>query len=168
MSFLDGQAVEAMKHVVPLVDLSEEELALGFPATTAAGRARLQHVCASIWTFVRLCSFMLGGHERAKTRLRRACEVISIASPNRTSTGHEDLSCSRLLGSALGAEKRLLGAIQGLSSPQFRFADALLSRPRDFRKSTEWRSSRILSQPLRKRISGQSRDLRATWFIKKY
>lgn len=62
MSFLDGQAVEAMKHVVPLVDLSEEELALGFPATTAAGRARLQHVCASIWTFVRLCSFMLGGH----------------------------------------------------------------------------------------------------------
>eukprot|EP00435_Cladocopium_sp_Y103_P012326 s2942_g3.t1 len=97
---------------VPLVERSEAEVALGFPPTTVAGRARLQRVCLSIWSFIRLCAFMVEGHLREAAR--------------------RDFQ---------------------------RFAAALLSRPREFFRSTEWRSSRS-EEPVRRRISAHRRELR--------
>lgn len=97
---------------VPLVERSEAEVALGFPPTTVAGRARLQRVCLSIWSFIRLCAYMVEGHLREAAR--------------------RDFQ---------------------------RFAAALLSRPREFFRSTEWRSSRS-EEPVRRRISAHRRELR--------
>ncbi|CAK9102399.1 unnamed protein product [Durusdinium trenchii] len=108
-----AEVTDVMQSLVPLIEPSKEEVALGFPPTTVAGRTRLQHVCYSIWTFIRLCSFMVEGH------------------------------------------------LRNLARQEFqRFAAALLSEPREFLRSEQWRNSRTPDVPMRRRVSGQRRALR--------